>query len=49
MGRQDVFNWLHKQNGRATIIDLLNKFPDTDPIELAEGFSSWMDSQLGVE
>lgn len=46
MNRQDIYKWLKSQKGYVTIEQLLHEFSEADPIEIAEGFNMYMNSQI---
>lgn len=49
MDRYRVYKWLEKQKGMVTMEELVAHFRDVDAIEIAEGFSQFIDKQLDGE
>jgi len=44
---KEIYKWLKAQKGNVTIEQLVFEFSDSDPVEIAEGFSMFLDSQRG--
>lgn len=48
MNKFRIYNWLKKLDGEVTIEELLAQFPHATPIEIAEGFSKFIDMQSKI-
>lgn len=46
MTRDAIYKWIKAQKGEITIEQLVYEFSEADPIEIAESFSMYMDSQV---
>ncbi|MGE6721075.1 hypothetical protein ACQKGD_27640 [Peribacillus frigoritolerans] len=49
MNKFRIYNWLKKLDGEVTIEELQVQFPHATPVEIFEGFSMFIDKQLGPE
>lgn len=45
--RKAIYKWLKERKGDVTFEELMFEFSGSDPVEIAEGFSMFIESQLG--